>query len=490
MTNRRIAAGVSAVVIAAAVSVLVTLPFIFDHGLTATEGHRTIPGWTMLETGQWLPTQMFGAVYVRKPPGMPWAIAGMSALFGQEAWAARLASVVAAALMAIVAAGFGWRWMGVRGAWTIGLAQALTPRLVFAARTAEIEPLNHLGVQLACFALIDAAIRRDRTMLTWGCAALGLSIAVLAKGPAGAPFIGATLFAAMLIGGWRRPLAIGLSSAAFAGAIFGYMAWMSATMANPAAPLVAQGVGDFTWGAGTWGRRLSFVPEVIGTAMPMAMALVFPWGRDAARERATGVSGVHGAGWIAAAGAVWGVLILLFAGVVNARYASPGLVLLPVVVGYVAVGASGEAGFTDRRRRIARVLLPLGGWGWAAVLTAGLLLAPHRPDESGEAAGSVIAQVLGAQVGRFDGFEVWSNQIVDTRPEILWGVERDAPNAARVRWVPTLYRAPIPAGTFVVISPAEQARLEARGVELRFLYATRVHEFEVRVAEVIFDPAA
>ena len=47
-----------------------------------------VPGWTMLRTGDWWHVEMFGQAYFRKPPGMPWAIAGASALLGETEFAA------------------------------------------------------------------------------------------------------------------------------------------------------------------------------------------------------------------------------------------------------------------------------------------------------------------------------------------------------------------------------------------------------------------
>ena len=44
-------------------------------GLGATEGHRAVPGWEMLDTGRWLVPTMFDQPYLRKPPGMSWAVA-------------------------------------------------------------------------------------------------------------------------------------------------------------------------------------------------------------------------------------------------------------------------------------------------------------------------------------------------------------------------------------------------------------------------------
>ena len=64
-------------------------PLLGRGGLAMTEGHRVIPAWEMLDTGDWLTTRMFETAYVRKPPGIAWLIALSSMVFGQTEWAAR-----------------------------------------------------------------------------------------------------------------------------------------------------------------------------------------------------------------------------------------------------------------------------------------------------------------------------------------------------------------------------------------------------------------
>ena len=43
-------------------------------GFSMSEGHRVAPAWEMLADGDWLMPHMFEQAYMRKPPGMPWAI--------------------------------------------------------------------------------------------------------------------------------------------------------------------------------------------------------------------------------------------------------------------------------------------------------------------------------------------------------------------------------------------------------------------------------
>jgi 4-amino-4-deoxy-L-arabinose transferase-like glycosyltransferase len=63
------------VVLTLAAACLAQLPWLGSSGLSQSEGHRAIPGWTMLERGNWIVPHLFEQPYLRKPPGMPWAVA-------------------------------------------------------------------------------------------------------------------------------------------------------------------------------------------------------------------------------------------------------------------------------------------------------------------------------------------------------------------------------------------------------------------------------
>src|ERR1043165_6999072 len=119
------------------IAAFVYLPFLGVRPPDFSEGHRAVPGWTMLESHDWWHIRMFGTTYIRKPPGTPWAIAASSSLFGETPFAARLPSALSAILMSAIAWFYGRRWFGAGLA--AGLAQALTPLFWSPGRTAEIE---------------------------------------------------------------------------------------------------------------------------------------------------------------------------------------------------------------------------------------------------------------------------------------------------------------------------------------------------------------
>src|SRR5262249_19703541 len=137
------------------VGVLVYWPMLGVPGFGSSEGHRVGPAWEMLRTGDLEHLRLFGVTYLRKPPGMPWAIAASSALLGRTEFAARAVSALASTLMPLLAFWFTGRWLGRPWGLAAGLAQALSPLFITLGRTAEIDPLNCLATQLAAFALVS-----------------------------------------------------------------------------------------------------------------------------------------------------------------------------------------------------------------------------------------------------------------------------------------------------------------------------------------------
>ncbi|MBK7403358.1 MAG: glycosyltransferase family 39 protein [Phycisphaerales bacterium] len=191
-----------------AVCLAIFLPRLGATGFSMSEGHRVIPAWEMLDDAHagrphWLVPRMFGTAYLRKPPGVMWAIAASSSLLGENEFAARLPSALAATLLALAVWRFATRWFGSPWGLAAGLAQALLPVTWPSARSAEIESLHLLTTGVACLLMFDLLARPgQRFAQTWGRGLL-LTIAMIGmlftKGPAGAPFLGGVIFGAMLL---------------------------------------------------------------------------------------------------------------------------------------------------------------------------------------------------------------------------------------------------------------------------------------------------
>ena len=218
------------------------------NGLSMSEGHRAIPGWEMVRSGEWLVPRMFERVYVRKPPGMFWAIAASAKVLGETEFSARAVSALAMTLSALVVFLVARRWFGNAGGLAAGLAQALTPLWWSVGRSAEIEALNNALTQAACLLVVDAMVRwrggidgsagasavggRESftgSLLTLMGVAICTGGALLVKGPACASAIGATLLAGVLVkrsarAAFRPGVVVGLVLGA---AAFGVWVWMA-----------------------------------------------------------------------------------------------------------------------------------------------------------------------------------------------------------------------------------------------------------------------
>lgn len=406
-----------------AVAAAVLLPWLGASGFAASEGHRVAPGWEFLSTNDWLVTRMFEQVYVRKPPGMPWAIALSATLLGQTEFSARLVSVLSLTLTALASIWFARRWFGPRAGLPAGLAAVLFPLLWSPARSAEIESLHNMGVALAVLAMIDLLVadptRRPRhAVLISIIAALGVIIAGLAKGPAAAPCLAAAFLGVCFAARSARPLAQPWAYAPlfFAAAV---LAALGALIARRLAALdesiVAQGPGEFLWASDRLLGIFTLLPVAFASALPASLALLFPWGPDAAREEAPTphafrIARALAFAWISA------VTLYVALGVSNPRYVIPAAAFLPPLVGWVL--ACRREHFTPTRARIARWM----SLGSPAIITIALLVGgiifaklttDSRRTDSGRDFGQQLADALPADA------VLIADHAIEARPEIF-----------------------------------------------------------------------
>ncbi len=436
------------------VCALVYLPMLGSGGLTMTEGHRAIPAWEMMNTGEWLVPHLFGQPYLRKPPGMAWAIAGSSMVFGQTVLAARLVSALAATLMALAAAGFAGRWFGRRWMVAGGLAQALMPVAWAWGRAAEIEMVNALGAQLIMLGMIEV-VRTRRGAWAWvgaACVAIGVVVAGLAKGPSAGPCVAGALLGASVVygvraglGNWRLWVALVVPLAG--------IGWLFMRIAARAEGLetepITQSVGAFMWDPG---RILGVAVLPLAawvSVLPISLGFLFVWGPHARLECVDEESRSHlriaralAWTWIGAIG------VLMVAGVSNSRYTLPAVGVMPLLVVYVF--AAQARGLAPRRAHIARVLSLGDSRLWVAVLLilAGVFMGTVERKtraSSGEEAGEKLGKAIAA--GVLDGsipstdrrVRVGADHLVEARPEVLWYAARAARQQGvdmEVRWLP------------------------------------------------------
>lgn len=439
------------------VALAVHLPLLGSSGLADSEGFRAIPAWEMLRSGDWGITTLFGQPYLRKPPGITWAIAASSAIFGETEFAARFVSALAATGAALALFLFATRrWGPPFGLWA-GLAYTLTPWFWRWGRSAEIESLHNALVLVTVLVVVHVATRARRAFMpdvVWALV-LGASLggALLVKGPAGlACTAGAALGACVATRSARPlsrwPLWVGL---ALGLAVFG--AWFAPAASRAAAlpdGAVVQSPSEFLWGAGKVARVLTLGPVTLLGALPFALAL--PLALCGPRHR----DPLQREGDDAGRTLAWATLIALgietVVGVSNNRYAMPAVTWMPAVYAFALcrhrAGASewaaraGRAVLLGRPRLVAGLML-LVAWGHLAWFE-------HRRDSrtSGLAAGLSLGAVLPPG-------DVWADRAIDTRPEVLWYAAREAERRGhdvRVRWIPGLASRPdAPRGTLVLL---------------------------------------
>jgi 4-amino-4-deoxy-L-arabinose transferase-like glycosyltransferase len=480
------------------VCVMVYWLFLGSTPFAASEGLRVAPGWAMLDSGDWSRTEMFGLNYVRKPPGMPWAIATSSAIFGQNEFAARAPSALACTLMALIALGFGRAWCGPRAGLAAGLAQALLP-LMWAGggggaggpgRSAEIEAVNTFFTQLAVLPLIalmlpsrapelGAARNAKRAAGLAALAAAGILGFALTKTAASVPCVAGAIIGVCLARRSARPLMCAwMWGAVLSGGIAAYFALRHFAAINNDADAVRE-TGAFLWQNPL--GVLTLIPIAFAAALPMSIALLIPIGKDA---RAEGES--SDAAWSRcvlagrACGFAWFASCLLYAaiGIDNPRYLMPASVFLAPIVGYIirgmAAGGTGpfaRAGFMEHRRDILKRIIYRGPWAWAgALIGLAIIFNTGRsilPPTTSRTVGTALAEALPA------GATVWADDLIEARPDILLYARQAADSSGRTLtflWAkPRMHKAELPepteAGSFVLLRTDERSGEGPRYVE-------------------------
>jgi 4-amino-4-deoxy-L-arabinose transferase-like glycosyltransferase len=422
----------------------------------------------MLETGDFWHIKLFGLTYFRKPPGMPWAIAASSMVFGESPLAARIPSAVAAILMSVVAWWYARRWFGENAGVFAGLAQALFPLMWSPGRTAEIEMINNLGTQLFALGLIDVMLGSSRAreeseddehplsfLRALSASArdcllpiLGLLIAALAKGPASAPVLGGVLLGSCLAARSLRPLrspglTVILVLAGGAITLLGLKIYYANTSADAVREDVA---GQFLWS----GKRLlgvaGLIPVAFASALPLSLSLLVPrWGTSS--DRAHPIARALAYSWLLA------LLILIATGVSKARYAMPAAVLIPPLaplalrrLAELALASTGTGYRKWAALILARPAFWLGLLGFAAWWNIALTSISPSPDQrAGVAAAEHFASLASSG-------QLWADDAIEARPDMLRLIERRNP-FIHVKWARAAMRAGElpPPGNYILI---------------------------------------
>jgi 4-amino-4-deoxy-L-arabinose transferase-like glycosyltransferase len=470
-------------------------PFLGYSGLSQSEGHRAIPGWQMMDRGEYFVTRLFGHVYLRKPPGMPWAVALASSILGQTEFAARAVSAAASTLSALASFFAASMWFGRRAGLIAGAAFVVTPLFWYPARSSEIEALNNfwsLCSMIGLLAVIDRAARGARGV--WNAALLtGVCIAamLLTKGPAGLPCLGGAIVAGLTA--TRQPGRVARNASAWLallvpGIIVGLFAWIAFVRFHATGEVaITEPPGHFLWNATKIGSIFLLPLVALASALPVSIALAM----NLAAPSLAGHADTRARAILLACPIA--LLIYTASGVANPRYAMPALTILPLCCGVLAarwtngIGAPRRiAAMVPRIAGVAVALLTIGG-----IAHNGWLEYRREFRTSGRAAGIELASHLP------DGAEVYAFEMIDQRPELLLYAEREAKRLGKtihVQWKP--YPAvfgkegppPLPkSGGFLLLRddtmkrdqyPPELPEFERHGIRLgEPLMHGRVHNF-------------
>lgn len=161
------------------------LPWLGSSDLRSEEGHRVMPAFEMMQSGDYLVPRVAGQLYLRKPPLINWIVAASFRLCGGwNEWSARLPSALALLALALFMVVGGREFLGARGAFAGAIACLTSLGLIEKGRMIEIEAIY---VSLFGFAFLSWLFcwqARKSPWITWTMPWIFLGLGLLAKGPA------------------------------------------------------------------------------------------------------------------------------------------------------------------------------------------------------------------------------------------------------------------------------------------------------------------
>lgn len=178
--------------------------------LLPDEGRYVGVAWHMLASGDYLTPRLDGMPFFHKPPLFYWLTAASLAVFGDNAWAGRLCSVLAATALVTATYVFLRRYASGRAAGRTALILAVQPFLFGAAHYANLDMLVAALMGLTVMAGADAVFRREQLRPDAGALTamyVAAAAGFLAKGLIGVVLPGGALFFWLL--GRRRYRALG-----------------------------------------------------------------------------------------------------------------------------------------------------------------------------------------------------------------------------------------------------------------------------------------
>lgn len=475
------------------VSCAVYLPWLGTKPLDFSEGLRCIPGWQMLHGRLFWNIALFELTYIRKPPGMPWAVAVVSTVLGESPWSARVPSALAAMVMPFIAWWFARKWFSalpsasstpspaLAAPLVAGLAQALLPLMWAPGRSGEIEMLNNLGTQLMALGLADvllSALRQRQQpsvhplapapehftrhfavvpLAGIGMATIGIVVAALAKGPASLPVLVGIFLGA----------AAGLRSIRIFATPWLWITLLTAITALTPIAIRLYGANDTPYAvrqdiseAFLWNRErilgiATLAPVALATMLPASLGLLLVFGRGA-REAAAALTPAPtsptspaappvalSAARLLACTALASLVIMMAAGISNPRYAMPVAVVLPPLAAYAFLLLGGSTPLTKIARLcfLGRPLHMLIALLIGASVFVALASRPTPDQQAGVRLAQQFADRLlddsppwaeASPAQLQPSIILWADDAIEARPDILWLIQTSAARNGRV----------------------------------------------------------
>jgi len=497
--------------------------FLGHSPLAMSEGHRAIPAWEMLDSGDWRVPTLFGQPYLRKPPGTQWAMATASALLGRTEFAVRSVSALAIVVGSALSWWFARRWFGAsehgRGcALAAGLLFALTPLFWYPGRSAEIESLHNTCALASLLFSLDLLLAKHRCGAGrwWMAAGLALSLVctALVKGPAAAPCLLGVLCAAVLVTRRLKTLAspklwIAVLVATCAVAVVALTIRAHASSLSLRA--VTQSPAGFLWDMRKWPAIVLLPISSLASALPASLLLPWVFRRFTAPSslpappttrpptppttplKPHDAPAAFPAQVAKALGVTVIVSLVIYAvlGVSNNRYAMPALTLVPIAASFARLGFNqARASNNPRWTRLGKLALlhrpivPIVILTFSTVLHHAWLEL-RRDRISGRETGEAMVSALPS------GATLIANQMIEYRPETFFYGRQAAEKNGRpitVRWIPPHIEPPAfptyvalrkPRDPAVATAAFEAAAADDR--ERNTVFRGFVHRFEVDI---------
>ena len=305
----------NAFLIAAALWAGIFLPGLGSTEFKGEEGRRVMPAVTMLEGGSWLVPYVGGKPFLRKPPLVQWCIAGSLKVFGHNAWAARLPSVLSVLVLAGVII------FATRG-WLIS-EQSLVAAIVMMVQVATIEKCRLAELEAIYVALSGIAMvlwmswwsQGRSPWLVWIVPMVFNALALLAKAPLHLLFFYSVVVATLVAAGEMRRL---WSWAHLAGVLI--MLGIVAAWAVPYLQEVSAGEAGVVWkrqfvervmGAEVdVSKWLMNIPNGLANHLPWVLFAPLLWRKDATLGQRTRAGALLRGGRWAIAGCFIGLLLI------------------------------------------------------------------------------------------------------------------------------------------------------------------------------------